>query len=80
MATLVFQSDKNGAVSMVSFKLDETMTIEESQLCTRFQYKEGSIYLEDVMDLMQNFLVLPSGPRSARVFILTPLDSSYYEV
>ena len=37
---------------MVSFKLDEIVTIEESQLYTRFQYEEGSIYLEDVTNPM----------------------------
>jgi hypothetical protein len=67
MATLVFRSGENGATSMLPSKPGETVTIEESQLYTRFPYEEGSICLEDVMDPMWNFLVLPSGPRSTRV-------------
>jgi hypothetical protein len=80
MATLVLRSGENGSTSLLPFKPGETVTIEESQLCTRFHYEEGSDYLEDVTDPMRNFLVLPSGPRSARVFVLNPIDLSCYEV
>jgi hypothetical protein len=80
MVMLVFRSGKNGATSMVPFKPGEVVTIDESQLCKRFQYEEGSVCLEDVTNPMQNFFILPIGPRSTKMFILNPLDSSCYEV